>query len=253
MANSSRLSKFCFTAILAAGLAGCLVECTPHSSSNTAAPTASPENPNNKGLAESAILKIYPLGDSITRGLDDSGYRTALYKQLEAQGVAFHFVGSLSNGPAWLPEKSHEGHNGWKIDDLIQNTDAWLALYKPDIILLMIGANDIEADDDLATIETRYRKLLSQIIAKSPTAQIYVSEVSLIRAPDWDLQAQRLNTDLPAIVSEFANKGGDVKLVPMHDILSLDQIDVLDHPTPVGNEKMATRWMSFLNAYSFTK
>ena len=249
MSNVSSLSKFCISAILASGLAAC----TPHSAGTTPLATANPENPNDKGLAESAILKIYPLGDSITRGIDDSGYRTYLYKLLEAQGIPFHFVGTLVNGPAWLPEKNHDGHNGWKINDLIQNTDAWLETYKPDVILLMIGANDIEADDTLATVEVHYRTLLSQIIAKAPTAQIYVSEVSLIRALEWDQQAQRLNADLPAIVSEFANKGGNVKLVPMHDILSLDQIDVLDHPTPAGNEKMAARWMSFLNAYSFTK
>ena len=246
MSSARSITKFCISTFAAAVLAAC----TPHS---TAAAKVNPANPNNKSLSDSAILKIYPLGDSITRGIDDAGYRTYLYNLLEAQGVAFKFVGSLTNGPDWLPEKNHEGHNGWKIDDLIQNIDAWLPTYKPDIILLMIGANDVEADIDLATIEQQYRTLLGLIISKRPQSQIYVSEVSLIRMKDWDNQAQKLNADLPAMVGEFLAKGANIKLVPMHDILALDQIDALDHPTPIGNEKMAARWMSYLNAFSFTK
>lgn len=61
-----------------------------------------------------------------------------------------HFVGSLANGPAELGHRAHEGHSGWRIDQLNAHIDAWLRQSDPHTITLLIGTNDIGEDDDLA-------------------------------------------------------------------------------------------------------
>ena len=67
--------------------------------------------------AGSTITKIMPLGDSITDGLTVAGgYRIKLWSSIQNLGITIDFVGSLSNGPAELGDKNHEGHSGWRID-----------------------------------------------------------------------------------------------------------------------------------------
>ena len=96
-----------------------------------------------------------PLGDSITRGKGDGnlsvgGYRAFLEDQLAAGGYSFDFVGSLVEGPPSLADKDHEGHGGLRIDQIGAQVQAWLGAADPDVVLLMIGTNDITQNYDLA-------------------------------------------------------------------------------------------------------
>ncbi|NJO19795.1 MAG: hypothetical protein HC838_06605 [Spirulinaceae cyanobacterium RM2_2_10] len=95
-------------------------------------------------------LKIMPLGDSITDGYNlPGGYRFPLWQALRDRGYPIDFVGSQQNGPATWPEREHEGHSGWKIAQIHQRLTGWLATTQPDIILLLIGTNDIAQGDRL--------------------------------------------------------------------------------------------------------
>ncbi len=67
-------------------------------------------------------VRVMPLGDSITDGFNvQGGYRIGLWQRLANAGVATDFVGSGANGPASLGDHDHEGHSGWRIDDLDRN------------------------------------------------------------------------------------------------------------------------------------
>lgn len=64
-----------------------------------------------------APVRVMPLGDSITDGYNvPGGYRIELEDLLVSRGQPVDFVGSLSNGPASLADRDHEGHSGWRID-----------------------------------------------------------------------------------------------------------------------------------------
>src|SRR5919199_4401748 len=83
---------------------------------------------------------IMPLGASITAGDPlGGGYRIKLWQTALKDHWNIHFVGSLSNGPASLGDKHHEGHSGYQIDQIAQLVDNRLATYKPRMILLYIG------------------------------------------------------------------------------------------------------------------
>jgi len=69
-------------------------------------------------------------------------------EQICGRWLKVDFVGSLSNGPASLGDKDHEGHRGFRIDR-VPSVDGWLDTQQPDITLLMIGTNDMFWDNGL--------------------------------------------------------------------------------------------------------
>ncbi len=100
-------------------------------------------------------VRIMPLGDSITEGVlgssDDTGYRRALYLSLTAAGHSVNFVGSLANGTPTDFDRDHEGHSGWRADQIRNNISSWLTTNPADIILLHIGTNDISQGQSVSS------------------------------------------------------------------------------------------------------
>ena len=99
--------------------------------------------------AQTAPIRIMPLGDSITDGSSfDSpdgtgGYRGPLYNLLTAAGYNVDYIGSQTINSSQLVEQNHEGHSGWRIDQLDSNMAGWLGnLADPDVVLMHIGTND---------------------------------------------------------------------------------------------------------------
>ena len=85
--------------------------------------------------APNMTLKILPLGDSITDGFNiPGGYRIDLWNSFKVQNLSVDFVGSLSNGPNSLGDKDHEGHSGWRIDEIANSINGWLNAQQPDTI-----------------------------------------------------------------------------------------------------------------------
>src|SRR4051812_20494993 len=72
-------------------------------------------------------VRVMPLGDSITEGTQvPGGYRIGLWQRLAAGGYRVDYVGSQFNGPAGLADHDHEGHPGWRIDQIDANIVGWL-------------------------------------------------------------------------------------------------------------------------------
>ena len=202
--------------------------------------------PSSGPQEKPSSLVIYAIGDSITRGIDDIGYRKFLVELLASRGVRAHMIGSEQNGPAGFKENHHEGHNGWTIGDIGHEIHAWLERFDPEVILLMIGSNDIEQAVDVSHMPERMDHLLEQIRQKRPNAILYVSEVSLIDHPLFDRQARTFNQKMKKLVEQKKLKNHRIVFVPMHDVLSRENLIELDHPDPAGNLLMAQRWLQFL-------
>ena len=60
-------------------------------------------------------------------------------------------MGTLQNGPAALADRNHEGHSGWRIDEIHASIDGWLTTYQPEVVLLLIGTNDVTQDYQVST------------------------------------------------------------------------------------------------------
>src|ERR1044071_4924198 len=89
-------------------------------------------------------VPVMPLGDSITEGTQvPGGYRIGLWQRLSGAGYRVDFVGTQFNGPSALGDHDHQGHPGWRIDQISANITGWLGTAQPRSVLLHIGTNDI--------------------------------------------------------------------------------------------------------------
>ena len=198
-------------------------------------------------IPPSTPLKIMPLGDSITYGQGAAGgYRAPLFQMLVSSNFNVMFVGSQKNNPAsWLPSKDHEGHSGYRIDQITSGFSAWVnAVASPDIILLLIGTNDYGQQYATPSATNRFDRLIWHIATNRPNAKLIVANV-VLRTDNstYENQIQAgLNRSIPGIVKSHAALGHRVSFVDMHAALGAsDLIDGL-HPNQSGYDKMAAAW-----------
>jgi lysophospholipase L1-like esterase len=121
---------------------------------------------------------IMPLGDSITAGVGSAagtGWRDDLAILLSDAGVVADFVGSQS-APDQLGLE-HEGHSGWRIDQINTHVVEWMAATTPDVVLLDIGSNDYVHRFNTATAPARLSTLISCILDASPTVRVVVAKL----------------------------------------------------------------------------
>ena len=169
---------------------------------------------------------VLPLGDSITEGCctaPEGGYRIELFNQAVLAGKNITFVGSLLNGPPTVANKTfpmrHEGHGGFTISGGGNGgiagsiTDSAISTYHPNIVLLMIGTNDINDNIDITNAPSRLGRLIDEIIVDAPAALVVVSTIIPIAAPGGDQRTQAYNAAIPALVNARASAGKHVVLV----------------------------------------
>lgn len=193
-------------------------------------------------------LRIMPLGDSITFGSPNrsyGGYRHALGPLLAKDAYTVAFVGSRHSGDGIIPDPDNEGHPGWTISQIKNGIDdnRWLEVFRPDIILLHIGTNDIRHGVAAAAPEA-LSSLLDDMRARLPRARIIVAQIiPFRRGPDAEHRAYNA-----AITNIVAAKGPLVSTIDMSSILGRkDYADGL-HPNDGGYDKMAHAWESAIRA-----
>jgi lysophospholipase L1-like esterase len=194
-------------------------------------------------------VRVMPLGDSITEGTQvPGGYRIGLWQRMAAAGYRVDFVGSQFNGPAGLGDHDHEGHPGWRIDQIDANIIGWLRATTPHTVLLHIGTNDVLQNRDLANAPNRLSTLIDRITATAPTAEVFVATIIPLGSAAQEAAGRTFNAAIPGIVQRNVNAGRHVHLVDMHSALtSADLIDGI-HPTASGYDKMAATWFAALRS-----
>ncbi|WP_328425493.1 RICIN domain-containing protein [Micromonospora sp. NBC_00389] len=191
-------------------------------------------------------VRVMPLGDSITDGYNvPGGYRINLWQRLATGGYTVDFVGSGFNGPASLGDHDHEGHSGWRIDQLDANIVAWLQATTPRTVLLHIGTNDVNQNYDLANAPARLSALIDKIRATAPEVELFVATITPETDSTREARVQAYNAAIPGIV---AQKGSWVHLVDMHAALGTADLADGVHPNAGGYDKMAARWYEALRS-----
>jgi lysophospholipase L1-like esterase len=184
-----------------------------------------------------------PLGDSITDGFNiPGGYRIELARGLTAGCVPFDFVGSQSNGPASLSDRDHEGHSGWRIDEIAARVRGWLEHYRPRIVLLMVGTNDLVQDHRIATAPARLDALIGTIAGRSPPPSVLVASLPPLADRADSAAARTFNRAIAGIVEARARNGYDVRFVDLHAGLSTRDLADGVHPNAAGYAKLASGW-----------
>jgi len=212
-----------------------------------------------------------PLGDSITQGQGGHGptYRYHLWNRLITAGYNVDFVGSM-NQPfvAWrlgmqpqplqthgqlvtpLPfddfDPDHEGHAGWKAEDLLANIDGWMRAYRPNVVLLQIGTNDLASNQSVTSTLSEISQLIDHMRAINPWVKIAVARLipcgsSLCPAAAW----ADFNARLPAVIAAKNTIASPLTVVDQFTGFNLatDSYDGV-HPNASGDLKIARKWYS---------
>lgn len=178
---------------------------------------------NYSPCVASEPCRVLPLGDSITEGFGSSGggYRVELFRRAIQEGKNITFVGSLQNGPNRVNDqnfpRNHEGHGGYTIDSGGGNsgisgdiTNRAISNYRPQIILLMIGTNDVNGNINVNGAPMRLGNLIDDITTKAPDALLVVATIIPIDKADSNQRATAYNAAIPALVESRAAAGKHV-------------------------------------------
>jgi lysophospholipase L1-like esterase len=187
-------------------------------------------------------LRIMPLGDSITFGVGSStgsSYRAVLWNLLAGNTV--DFVGTQRSGQ--LPDLDNEGHSGWIISQIAGIADSVLATYRPNLVTLHIGTNDVNRNIDVANAPARLGALIDQILTDAPDATVLVATLVPSTDPGTEARIIAYNRAIPGLVTQRQAQGKHVRLVDMSAVTTADLSDTL-HPNDNGYAKMANAFFT---------
>ena len=247
-----------------------------------------------------AQLRILPVGDSITYGCGDScayspgdsctlnstlecsgsnntcygGYRTRLQRLLADSGVTAEMVGPQSNCAANVTRMACRNagfsgasigptKNGW---DLMTLYAEWATPFADaDLVLLLIGTNDLWSGDSSTTVLRNYAALLARMNSTfAPSTSILVGSIldmtTITWPPDIHEEWSATNTGLKALVDslvpvqepqsfgrsrfEFIDLAVETGLcpeTPRNNSLCCRAYNV--HPSDSGYDRLAAAWM----------
>lgn len=226
---------------------------------------------------------IWFIGDSITQGNADGNPngspRKSLYDKLLTAGYTFTYTGNLTvnidglpttgNSPANNLYQYHSGVSGavigtnWTGDrkGLTQELPAWwtserLAVVKPNVILLMIGANDVDLEIDLPNAMTRLTSLINTIYNQpgvgNPTILLATITPNRNRA-SVPSRVTAFNAGIPGVVQAFQKLGKDIYLVDQFSDLDANFATAMMpdklHPNSVGNDYIAQNWFNAIQRW----
>lgn len=205
---------------------------------------------------------VLPFGDSITDGIgssDQAGYRSRLFELIVAANQKVTFVGSRSGGPNQVAgrdfPKNHEGHPGWTIDSGFVSFGEGISTLipspafntMPHIVLLMIGTNDVSAEQGTDRIAERLETLLDDIVATAPDA---LTVVAIPTPISWNPVAlQTYSQRIPEIVDERAARGEHMMLADMSKMPGNNLANDGLHPNDQGYTYMAQVWYDVIGEF----
>jgi len=206
---------------------------------------------------------VMPVGDSITQGLCGwTGYRGPLFHLANLDGKLLTYVGSLIDGPDSVDDKpfpkQHEGHSGFTIDggggrDGIKGIiTGVMSKYKPNIVLLMIGTNDVDLSVDNAP--TRLGSLLDTILNQDSSVLLVVAQIVPQTDDAANVRVRAYNAAIPGLVQTRAAAGKHIAMVDMYTAfvqnpnfkndLMCDRL----HPKGPAYDIMASTWYAAIGS-----
>ena len=242
---------------------------------------AGPEDAGASDAAIPRVLRVMPVGDSIVAGYTDNptwsvpfnfGWRSGLYKLLQAAYPdRLQYVGSslepwespfgnlvdaafLSPDLRALDQDHHHGYGAVGTYEIAIQLLDWLDRDPPDVVLLMIGINDIPAgsSDEPVQAELNLEWMVNAIVDRLPNADVVVAQITpySVHTEAIVMFNHYIRDVIIPNVSARTNKVRTVDQYPA--LLGSEGIDPalfangINHPSPEAYERMAKIWFEGL-------
>ena len=198
-------------------------------------------------------IRIMPLGDSITQpNTEQNSYRRPLWQKLqEANFNTVNFVGSQTEnkgGPNPNPDfdLDHEGHSGFRTDEILAQLDGWIDSAQPDVALIHLGTNDILQGQSAESTIDELGQVIDAFRANNPNIAIFLAQIIPTRQNDDEREV--LNQQIPILAAEKNQENSPVIVVDQASGFNLND-DTYDsiHPNSNGENKIADRWLASLS------
>jgi lysophospholipase L1-like esterase len=205
-------------------------------------------------------LKIVPLGNSITQGnINTAGantYRRNFWNKLTSAGYNVDFVGSLdtdNNGnsfPDSTFDHDHEGHWGWRADQIVDNLSGWLNGYTPDVAIIHIGSNDAMQNNTVSSTLDEIEDIIGIFRNDNPQITIFLAQILPLEDANRNTRIDGINAGLVPLASSLDQPQSRIILVDHNSgwIIADHTYDGV-HPNEAGEEKMAQKWFSAFDAF----
>ncbi|KAK4119224.1 carbohydrate esterase family 3 protein [Parathielavia appendiculata] len=198
-------------------------------------------------------LRIMPLGDSIT---EITCWRSMVWDQLAEAGLAgqVQYVGSQNSNPQnckpntanW--DQHHEGHSGWLAIDIANNYLAnWLKSTPADIVMFMLGTNDVFRGRTTNDIMAAYTKMVGIMRAANPKMKIIVDLV--IPASFNNNGIQAINARIPEWARGLNSTESPIVIADCYTGFSTSDLRDGVHPSLSGDRIIASRVGPLLLSY----
>lgn len=228
-------------------------------------------------------IKVMALGDSITDdGVTNGAWRLWLQPLLEASGYPFTFVGRNLSAPSpGFTKIQHEGYSGAVIaapgvlnysvhgyagtNVYLQKiaADAFTNGTLPDVVLVLIGVNDIGRGRDPYQVATNdMPHLLDLIFSNAPNANVILAKITSLQNANlsgltyaaYYTNVSIYNAALQAMVNQRRSLGQNVFLADMFSAVDINTMFNSDHvhPNPPGLQAIAQEWLTRIQAITLT-
>ena len=190
-------------------------------------------------------LRVLPLGDSITEGVDAAGsYRSWLWRELEAAGVEADFVGTLSGvreGAAEGFDADHEGRWGWRTDQVAGIAERVVRETRPDVVLVHLGHNDLWQGEETGEVLADLEEVVEALRRGQPGVTVVLS--TLVPSAMEGLQGTaEVNAGLPGLAERLGVELADGAAGFDPSEMTVDGV----HPNETGARHLAAAWNTAL-------
>ncbi|KAI8199012.1 hypothetical protein K4K52_009288 [Colletotrichum sp. SAR 10_76] len=184
-------------------------------------------------------LRIMALGASIVFGVgspDQNSYRKVLRQQLRHDGHPVDMVGTKNSGN--MKDNDVEAVSGFIVSEIHDLSKASYK-FKPNMVIINAGTNDIVRSIDNANQHIRFRNMIQGLWDNISPGTVVIATTILPIGGEADARRQAVNEKYREVVRELYAQGRPIFLAEMDGHIALSDLDDGVHPNAQGFKKMA--------------
>ena len=222
-------------------------------------PAHRPSQTDETGSAEDAqaspgsVVRILPLGDSITQGGSGyASYRRDLWFLLKSAAYKVDFVGSQRGFHGEVEDNlkdfdlEHEGHWAWEAGEIEANLSNWLKNYQADIVLLHAGTNDFDRGQSNESTMQELASIIDKLRINNPDVIILIAKIIPMKHKD----TRTINESIAALAESKNTQKSPLVVVDQYEgYHPLEDNHDNFHPNTQGEHKIASKWFEALKPY----